>query len=67
MVERRVLRRAALVNWPAVGDEQIAHVVGLTPLVGHAVAGLHAHAAGAEIVRGWIRRDRVGLRGPTAS
>src|SRR5471032_1844053 len=54
---KRRVRCAAGGELAAVGDEQVLDVMRLPELVTHAVAGIAAHAASAEVVRG-----RVGWR-----
>ena len=54
---------APVVNTTAIGDEQVLDVVGLAPLVDHAVLRLLRHAVGAEIVGGGIGRRVVGPLG----
>src|SRR6185437_8306692 len=46
-----------------VRDKQILDVVGLSPLVAHAIARLLAHAAGSHVMRRGVGRHRDGLSG----
>src|SRR6218665_2574463 len=58
----RILRAAGGELTP-VGNEQIGNVVGLAVGIADAVLGRCAHAAGAHVVRRWIRRCAEGLDG----